>query len=159
VPRGSRSERPCLDVDAARRIRCSSPMGSFQFRSIQEITAGIRNRQFTAREILASHREQIARLQPKLNAFVHLDFARAERRAEALDAEAGGDSSGRLHGVPISIKSCIDVAGWPCPAGSLLRSDYVAADDAPIVRRLRAQGAVLVGNTNTPEFLMAYETN
>src|SRR5258708_29909913 len=57
------------------------------------------------------------------------------------------------------LKSCIDVAGWRCPAGSLLRKDYVAEADATLAARLRAAGAILLGNTNTPEFLMAYETD
>ena len=55
----------------------------------------------------------------------------------------------------VSIKCCIDVAGWRCPAGSPLRADYVPREDAPLVARLRAAGAILLGNTNTPEFLMA----
>jgi amidase len=51
------------------------------------------------------------------------------------------------------------VAGWPCPAGSLLRRDYFAETDATLAARLKAAGAILLGNTNTPEFLMAYETD
>ncbi len=70
-----------------------------------------------------------------------------------------GAQLGPLHGVPLTIKSCIDVAAWPCPAGSLLRNDYVANQDAPLVSRWKAAGAILLGNTNTPEFLMAYETD
>src|SRR5438046_9591503 len=70
-----------------------------------------------------------------------------------------GDHLGRLHGVPLTIKSCIDVAAWPCPAGSLLRKDYLPKQDASLVSRLKAAGAILLGNTNTPEFLMAYETD
>jgi amidase len=62
-------------------------------------------------------------------------------------------------GVPVSLKSCIDVAGWVCAAGSLMRKDYVAKTDAPLAARLRVAGAILLGNTNTPEFLMAYETD
>jgi Asp-tRNA(Asn)/Glu-tRNA(Gln) amidotransferase A subunit family amidase len=54
--------------------------------------------------------------------------------------------------VPLTVKSCIDVAGWPCPAGSLLRKDYFPKQDAPLVSRLKAAGAILLGNTNTPEF-------
>jgi Asp-tRNA(Asn)/Glu-tRNA(Gln) amidotransferase A subunit family amidase len=61
--------------------------------------------------------------------------------------------------VPLTVKSCIDVAGWPCPAGSLLRKEYIPKQDAPLVSRLKAAGAILLGNTNTPEFLMAYETD
>src|SRR5439155_793710 len=72
---------------------------------------------------------------------------------------APGAPVGALHGVALSLKSCIDVAGWPCPGGSLLRKDYVSKQDAPLVSRLKSAGAILLGNTNTPEFLMAYETN
>src|SRR5207245_95647 len=79
------------------------------------------------------------------------------RAAEGLVAQ--GAQVGPFHGVPLSLKSCIDVAGWPCPAGSLLRKDYVSKQDAPLVSRLKSAGAILLGNTNTPEFLMAYETN
>jgi Asp-tRNA(Asn)/Glu-tRNA(Gln) amidotransferase A subunit family amidase len=57
------------------------------------------------------------------------------------------------------MKSCIDVAGWPCAAGSLLRKDYVAKQHAPLVSRLKSAGAIFLGNTNTPEFLMAYESD
>src|SRR5262249_42720847 len=72
---------------------------------------------------------------------------------------ANGQALGSLHGIPLTIKSCLDVASWPCPAGSLLRKDYVPHADAPLISRLKAAGAILLGNTNTPEFLMAYETN
>jgi Asp-tRNA(Asn)/Glu-tRNA(Gln) amidotransferase A subunit family amidase len=51
------------------------------------------------------------------------------------------------------------VAGWPAAAGSLMRKEYVAAKDAPLVARLRAAGAIVLGTTNTPEYLMAYETD
>jgi Asp-tRNA(Asn)/Glu-tRNA(Gln) amidotransferase A subunit family amidase len=61
--------------------------------------------------------------------------------------------------VPLTIKCNIDVAGLACPAGSPLRADYVPTEDAPLVARLRAAGAIILGNTNTPEFLMAWESN
>ena len=67
--------------------------------------------------------------------------------------------SGPLHGVPLSVKSSVDVAGWPCECGSRLRKGYVPPEDATLVTRLRAAGAILLGNTNVPEFLMAYETD
>src|SRR3977135_3892716 len=90
--------------------------------------------------------------------FISMQMARAQARG-AENAVQSGAALGPLHGVPITIKSCIDVAGWSCPAGSLLRKDYVAPSDAPLVARLREAGAILLGNTNTPEFLMAYETD
>ena len=104
--------------------------------------------------------QRIEKFQPKLNAFVHIDAEGARRQAKAAEsAVLRGAQLGPLHGVPVSIKSCIDVAGWPAPAGSRLRSDYVAREDAVLVARLRAAGAIPIGNTNMPEFLMAYETD
>ena len=111
-------------------------------------------------EIVELHLKRIESLQSKLNSFVHLNPDGARQQAREAESQlVRGLPLGPLHGVPLSIKSCIDVAGWPCPAGSLLRKDYVASQDAPLVSRLKAAGAILLGNTNTPEFLMAYETN
>ncbi len=84
--------------------------------------------------------------------------ARAAEKA-VLRGDGLGHDLGPLHGVPLSIKSAIDVAGHRCEAGSRLRAGYVAAEDAPLVARLRAAGAVILGVTNTPELLMAWETD
>ena len=128
--------------------------------SALEMAEAVRTGQIRPTELVEAHLERIARLNPKLNAFVHLDATGARRQAKsAEEAIAAGDRLGTLHGVPITIKSSIDVAGWPCPCGSRLRRDYVAGSDAPLVARLRKAGAILLGNTNTPEFLMAYETD
>jgi Asp-tRNA(Asn)/Glu-tRNA(Gln) amidotransferase A subunit family amidase len=135
-------------------------MDKIIFGTIAEIVAGIREKKFSPVEVVEAHLERVAEVQPKLNAYVHLDAEVA--RKQALAAEAAvmrGDEVGELHGVPVTIKSCIDAAGWPTPAGSLLRKDYVALVDAPLVERLRAAGAIVLGNTNTPEYLMAYETD
>ena len=70
-----------------------------------------------------------------------------------------GDVLGPLHGVPLSVKASIDVAGHRCEAGTRLRAGYVAVQDAPLVARLRTAGAVILGVTNTPELLMAWETD
>lgn len=135
-------------------------MSKIIFGTIAEIVAGIRAKKFSPVEVLEVHLERVATLQPKLNAFVHLDAEGARRQARAAEvAVTRGGAVGPLHGVPLTIKSCIDVEGWPAPAGSLLRKDYVAQMDAPLVARLRAAGAIVLGNTNTPEYLMAYETD
>jgi amidase len=130
------------------------------YSTIKEIAKGISSKAFSPVEIVDTHLHRIASCEPKLNAFVHLD--EHEARIQAAVAQSSvlrGQLLGPLHGVPLTVKSCIDVAGWPCPAGSLLRKDYVPQQDAPLVSRLKAAGAILLGNTNTPEFLMAYETN
>jgi Asp-tRNA(Asn)/Glu-tRNA(Gln) amidotransferase A subunit family amidase len=121
------------------------------FSSIAEITRGLRAKEFSASEVLAVHLEQIHRSEPHLNAFTHLDESAALGRARAADAETSNSATLLpLHGVPLTVKSCIDVAPWPCPAGSLLRKHYRPEFDA---------GAILLGNTSTPENLMAYETD
>jgi len=135
-------------------------MKTLHYGTVAEIAEGVRAKKLSPVEIVSEHLERIEEVQPKLNAFVHFDAESARvqaRRAE--DAVHRGAELGPLHGVPITLKSCIDVAGWNCPSGSLLRKDYVAATDAALVARLRAAGAILLGNTNTPEFLMAYETD
>ena len=128
--------------------------------TISEVARDIRSKKLSPAELVESHLRRIASLEPKLRAFAYLDAdgARAQARA-AETAVSRSEPRSALHGVPLTVKSSIDVAGWPCPAGSLLRKDYVPRTDAPLVARLKSAGAVLLGNTNTPEFLMAYETD
>lgn len=128
--------------------------------TIAGIAGGIREKKFSPVEVVGEHLDRIVVTHPKLNAFVHADADEARKQAHAAEAAVmRGNALGPLHGVPLSIKSCIDVAGWPAAAGSLMRQDYVAPADAPLVARLRAAGAILLGTTNTPEYLMAYETD
>src|SRR5690348_17566999 len=128
--------------------------------SATEMAAGIRNGQIKPTALLEAHLQRIEKLNPKLNAFVHADAEEAWRQAQAAEAAVqSGEKLGPLHGVPLTIKSSIDVKGWPCTCGSRLRADYVADSDAPLVSRLREAGAILLGSTNTPELLMAYETD
>ncbi|HUN61416.1 MAG TPA: amidase [Candidatus Sulfotelmatobacter sp.] len=127
---------------------------------IAEISESYRKKQISPVEFVTAHLERNERLQPRLKAFVHLDAESALARARAAEsALLQGEALKPLTGIPLTVKSCIDVAGWPCPAGSLLRKDYVPTSDAPLVARLESAGAILLGNTNTPEFLMAYETD
>jgi Asp-tRNA(Asn)/Glu-tRNA(Gln) amidotransferase A subunit family amidase len=135
-------------------------MTSSPFASIAETLDLYIKKRFSPVEVITSHLERIHNLQPKLNAFVHLDAESALARARGVEAALQrGEPLQPLAGIPLTVKSCIDVAGWPCPAGSLLRKDYVPTINAPLVERLESAGAILLGNTNTPEFLMAYETD
>jgi amidase len=128
--------------------------------TIAQTLDAYRKKEISPVEVIAAHLERIARLQPKLNAFVHIDAESALARARSAESSiTNGEPLQPLTGIPLTIKSCIDVAGWPCPVGSLLRKAYVPSSDAPLVARLEAAGAILLGNTNTPEFLMAYETD
>jgi Asp-tRNA(Asn)/Glu-tRNA(Gln) amidotransferase A subunit family amidase len=125
-----------------------------------QMAAGIRDRQFSASELVDAHLRRIQSLNPGLNAFVCIDEERARRQAKvADDIIAAGKPLGPLHGVPITVKSSIDVAGLPCEAGTILRKGHIPAADAPLISRLKAAGAIVLGNTTVPEFLMAWETH
>jgi Asp-tRNA(Asn)/Glu-tRNA(Gln) amidotransferase A subunit family amidase len=120
----------------------------------------IRKKQLSPIELVDAHLARIENLNPRLNAYVQVDAEGARRAARAAeDAVLRGEKLGPLHGVPISIKSSIEVAGLRCEAGSKLRAGLVASHDAPLVSRLRKAGAIILGNTNTPELLMAWETD
>lgn len=128
--------------------------------SAREIAAQVRTKAVSPVEVARSHLERIERLNPSLNAFVDCQpEAILSQAREQEQAVMRGDDLGPLHGVPISIKSSIDVAGHRCEAGSCLRAGYVASKDAPLVARLRAAGAMILGVTNAPEMLMAWETD
>jgi Asp-tRNA(Asn)/Glu-tRNA(Gln) amidotransferase A subunit family amidase len=120
----------------------------------------IRHRKISPVELVAAHLKRIEKFNPRLNAFVQVDAEGALRQArEAEVAVRRGAKLGALHGVPISIKSSIEVAGFRWEAGTKLRQGTVASQDAPLVSRLRDAGAIILGATNTPELLMAWETD
>ena len=91
----------------------------------------------------------------RTNAFILVDEAGARAAAHAVDDERRrGIDRGPLHGIPISIKDLIDIAGQPTTAASKVRAGHVAQRDAVVVKRLRDAGAVLIGKTNLHEFAL-----
>src|SRR5262245_11018640 len=128
--------------------------------SAWQMAAGIRDKCFSAADLVEAHLSQIARWNPKLNAFVAIDESRARREAKNADeAVRRGRPLGTLHGVPVTIKSSIDVAGLLCETGTAIRRGHIPSCDAPLVSRLKRAGAIVLGNTTVPEFLMAWETH
>jgi Asp-tRNA(Asn)/Glu-tRNA(Gln) amidotransferase A subunit family amidase len=117
----------------------------------------IRTGKLSALELTEAHIRQIERLNPELNVFADFDAERARKQARKLDGAR--KNRGALHGLPMTIKSSIAVAGHRCEIGSLLHKGDVPREDAVAVARLRAAGAVILGTTNCPDLLMAYETD
>ncbi len=107
-------------------------------------------------ELAEAHIRQIERLNPKLNAFADFDANRVRVQARLMDETR--NPRGPLHGLPVTVKSSIATAGYRCEIGSLLHQGDIPHEDAVVVGRLRAAGAQILGTTNCPEFLMAYET-
>jgi Asp-tRNA(Asn)/Glu-tRNA(Gln) amidotransferase A subunit family amidase len=135
-------------------------MSDLTFLSATQMAQEIRLRRLSPVELVEAHLEKIARLNPRLNAFVQVNPERVRHDALlAQDAVLRGEAVGPLHGVPISVKSSVDVAGMKVESGTRLRAGTVAAHDAPLVERLRRAGAIILGVTNTPELLMAWETD
>src|SRR5579872_5155371 len=135
-------------------------MPDLTFLSAVAMAELIRKKQLSPIELVDAHLARIEKLNPKLNAFVQVDAEGARCQARASeDAGNRGERVGPLHGIPISIKSAIEVKGMRCEAGSKLRAGLVAVQDAPLVWRLRKAGAIILGTTNTPELLMAWETD
>ncbi len=116
----------------------------------------LRSGEISVAELAEAHIQQIERLNPQLNAFADFDADRVRAEARRLDAQT--ESRGPLHGLPVTVKSSIATAGYRCEIGSQLHEGDVPREDAVVVARLRAAGALILGTTNCPEFLMAYET-
>ncbi|HAU41317.1 MAG TPA: amidase, partial [Gammaproteobacteria bacterium] len=125
-----------------------------------EAAQGIRDKRFTAEELITSVSGRIAEHNPRLNAIV-LDLTEeALADARVADAQlAAGKTTGPLHGVPVTIKSNIDVKGQPTPNGLPALKDLIAPDDSPVTANLRKAGAIIVGRTNTPELSMRLNTD
>src|SRR4051794_19887124 len=120
-------------------------------RTACELAAGIRERAFSAREVMEAHLERIAEVNPRVNAIVTLmEPEQALALADAADAHEA--PRGVLHGLPLAVKDQEETAGLRTTYGSPLFADHVPAEDSLLVARLKRAGAIVIGKTNTPEF-------
>jgi aspartyl-tRNA(Asn)/glutamyl-tRNA(Gln) amidotransferase subunit A len=119
-----------------------------------ELAAMIRRKKVSPVEVVDAVLARIEQVNPALNAFVLLtaDAARKEARAAERAVGRKGAALGPLHGVPFSVKDLVITKGVTTTFGTPLHRDNVPAEDAPIVARLRAAGAIMLGKTNTPTF-------
>ena len=128
--------------------------------SATELARKIRTKECSPVEVMDAHLDRVAKVNPALNAITHLDADQARRSAREAERELYRSTQiGPLHGVPITIKSSIEVEGLRCECGTKLRQGFVAERTAPLVTRLQQAGAIVIGTTNAPEFLMAYESD
>src|SRR6201992_329084 len=120
-----------------------------------ELLAMLRRKQISPLELADEYIQQIERLNPQLHALVDFDADRVRAQARALQ-DAG---AGPLFGLPMTIKGSIATAGHRCEIGSMLHRGNVPHEDAVVVQRAKKAGALILGTTNCPEFLMAYESD
>jgi amidase len=128
-------------------------------KSARELSALIASRAASPVEVLDAHLAVIARVNPKLNAIVTLAADQARSAAQAAEAAImRGETLGPLGGLPIGIKDITLTAGIRTTFGSPLYRDHVPGEDAEVVRRLKAAGAIVLAKTNTPEFAAGANT-
>jgi len=120
---------------------------------LAEAASQIRERKLSSSELTRACLARIAKLNSQLNAFITVTEDLAFQQAGQADAEvASGHWRGPLHGIPIALKDLIDVAGIKTTAGSNQFRNRIATEDAAVVKRLKAAGAVIVGKNNLHEF-------
>jgi len=122
------------------------------------LAEGIREKRFSPVEALNACLGRIDALNPRLNAIVTMIDGAMERAQQAEAAMMRGESWGPLHGVPFTVKDCVDTAGIRTTGGSLIFADNVPDKDATVVTRLLDAGGVMMAKTNLPEFALWWET-
>ena len=120
--------------------------------TIADVQSVLRRKEVSPREVLESLRARIENLEPKIEAYLSIDFDAALKEAEKADINLP------LGGVPIAIKDVINVAGQPCTCGSKILRNYRSPYDATVIEKLRAAGAIPFGKTNMDEFAMGSST-
>lgn len=125
-----------------------------------ELAGLIRARSVSAVEATSSVLARIAQVNPRVNALTEVLSDSALAAARDADASvARGEALGPLHGVPVSIKVNVDLAGGATTGGITALKDLVAPEDAPLVRNLKRAGAVVVGRNNAPSFSLRWFTD
>ncbi len=130
------------------------------FANAHELATAIRKRRVSATEVLEAHLAQIARHNRTLNAIVTLNEEEARGRAQEADtAVARGEDWGPLHGVPVTIKDSFATAGLRTTSGYPPLANYIPPEDATVVARLKAAGAIVLGKTNLPLLVHGFQSD
>src|SRR5215510_8505880 len=117
-----------------------------------DLAAAIRTKQVSPVDVVNAVLARIEQLNPRLNAFCLITAEAARQAAQASEqAVMRGELLGPLHGVPVSIKDLVITKGVRTMRGSMLYEHDVPSEDAPVVERLKAAGAIILGKTTTPE--------
>ncbi len=120
--------------------------------SASALAQRIRSGDVTSREVALSHLDRIERVNGEINAIVEVRPDEVLAAADAADAALkAGEPLGALHGVPFSVKTNLDVAGYATSEGATALRDFMATHDAPTVEKMKAAGAIVLGRTNMPD--------
>ncbi|MBO5493352.1 MAG: Asp-tRNA(Asn)/Glu-tRNA(Gln) amidotransferase subunit GatA, partial [Pyramidobacter sp.] len=119
-----------------------------------ELSQAIHAKKVSCREVMSAYLDHISAVNPRVNAIVTLvDADRLLKQADERDAElAAGNDRGWMHGFPQAVKDLMPTQGIRTTMGSLIFKDFVPDADGAIVSRMKRDGAIIIGKTNTPEF-------
>ena len=135
-------------------------MADITFLSASELASKIRDRTLSSTEVVTAYLNKIEKHNPALNAICTLDVEGALKKASEADAASEqGESWGKLHGVPITLKDMFETAGLRTTAGYVPLKDYVPEQDATVVSRLRQAGAIVLGKSNMAELAGDYQSS
>ncbi len=129
------------------------------YASAADLAAKVGDRELSPVEIVRAHLERIDAVNPRLNAIVTPAEDALDRAREAEAAVMGSAPLGPLHGVPYTLKDCVETAGLRITLGSRLFEDTTSQIDATVYTRLKQAGGILLGKTNMPEFALWWETD
>ena len=130
------------------------------FATAHDLATAILERRVSVVDVLAAHLAHIDRHNPALNAIVTLNVEGARVRAREADAAlARGEVWGPLHGVPVTIKDSFSTAGLRTTSGFPPLANYVPTEDATVVARIRAAGAIVLGKTNLPLLVHGFQSD
>jgi aspartyl-tRNA(Asn)/glutamyl-tRNA(Gln) amidotransferase subunit A len=123
-------------------------------KSLVELAAGLRDRQFSSAELTRACVERIRRFEAELNSFISVTEAEALVAAQAADARIRAGKAGPLTGIPFAHKDIFCTQGVKTSCGSRMLDNFIAPYDATVTSKLREAGAVMLGKTNMDEFAM-----
>jgi len=126
--------------------------------AIEQLAPLLKQRKLSPVELTEAYLARIEQLNPKLNAYITVTAEQARAQAREAEAEIRKRYRGPLHGIPIALKDNIHTKGIRTTAGSKVLADFVPEEDATVVARLRAAGAILLGKTNMHEFAYGVTT-
>lgn len=127
--------------------------------SASQVIRLLDKREVALTEVVEAYLRRIEALNPAINAITDLQADRAREQARLAEEERRQEWEGGLQGIPITIKSSIAVEGFRHECGTPLRQGEIAKEDATLVAEVKRTGVIILGTTNVPEFLMAYETD
>jgi amidase len=134
-------------------------MTDLTFAPAHQFAQMIRDRQISSLEVIEAHLAKISQHNSQLNAICTLDAENARSRATAADlALDRGENWGRLHGVPITVKDIFETANLRTTAGYIPLKNYIPPQDATIIARLKAAGAIVLGKSNMAELAGDYQS-